>query len=392
MSIREFEIHVDQADLDDLYERLKRTRWPRPVPRGGGWEYGTDLEYMRELVDYWISDYDWREQERRLNDFRQFKADVHGIGVHFIHEPGKGADPLPLLLLHGYPWSIMMFRKIIPLLTDSQNSFTVIAPSLIGFGFSDAPTEQGFQFVKQADYLRDLMVDVLGYRRFGAQGGDWGGIICTPLGYKYPDNVVGLSQNYMGVTIRQEYTPHPDEIRGHGMETAPLRPSDPDSLRFWKTFERWCEDEGGYRHVQMTRPQSLAYGMSDSPAGLAAWLIEKMRSWSACNGDIERVFSKDDVITNIMLYWIDSAFSSAIRIYYETKHHPWKLKPGDQVTVPAAFTAFPGEHTPIIRSRAEAYYCDIRRFSDMKKGGHFAAFEQPEALAEELRLFFRELR
>jgi microsomal epoxide hydrolase len=176
------------------------------------------------------------------------------------------------------------------------------------------------------------------------------------------------------------------------METAPLRPSDPESLKFWKTFERWCEEEGGYRHIQMTRPQTLAYAMSDSPMGLAAWIVEKMRAWSDCEGNVEKVFTKDEILTTVMLYWLDSAFSSAIRIYYETKHHPWKLRPGDFVKVPTAFTAFPREHTPILRTRAEAYYADIRRFTEMPQGGHFAAFEQPEALAEELRTFFRPLR
>jgi pimeloyl-ACP methyl ester carboxylesterase len=397
--IKPMKIEVSQDVLDDLMDRLKHTRWPRPVPDGGGWAYGADLDYMKELIDYWITEYDWRAEEERLNKFHHFKADVNDIGVHFIHEQGKGPNPIPLLLLHGYPWSITMFEKIIPMLTDpasyggdSADSFTVIAPSLIGFGFSDAPKEQGFQFVKQADTLRDLMVNVLGYEKFAVQGGDWGGIICTPLGYKYPENIIGLSQNYMGVTIRQECEPDPNEIRGHGMETVPLRPSTPDALKFWKIFENWCENEGGYRHIQMTRPQSLAYAMCDSPAGLAGWIVEKMRAWSDCDGDIEKVFTKDEIIANVMLYWLDSAFSSAIRIYYETKHHPWKLKPGDCVEVPTAFTAFPAEHTPIIKSRAEAYYKDIRRFTNMKHGGHFAVFEEPADLAEELRIFFRELR
>ncbi len=394
-----FKIAVPDAVLEDLRRRLAATRWPRPVPRGGGWAYGADLGYMKDLVDYWLNRFDWRAQERRLNRFAQFKADVGGIGVHFIHEKGRGPNPVPLLLLHGFPWSVAMFEKIIPMLTDPAShggdpadSFTVVAPSLIGFGFSDAAPEQGFQFVKQADTLRELMVGPLGYTRFGVQGGDWGGIICTPLGYQYPQNVIGMSQNYMGVTIRQEHTPAPNEIRGHGMETAPLCPTDPETLKFWKIFEAWCEGEGGYRHIQMTRPQTLAYAMSDSPAGLAAWIAEKLRAWSDCGGDVETVFTKDEILTTVMLYWLECSFSSAIRIYYETKHHPWKLKPGDCVTTPAAFTAFPKEHTPIFKSRAAAYYSDIRRFTEMKRGGHFAAFECPEDLAGELRAYFRPLR
>jgi len=392
-------IAITDEVLDDLHSRLVRTRWPRPLPKGGSWEYGTELGYMQDLVQYWLHQYDWREQEQQLNQFDQFRAEVDGIEAHFIHQQGKGPDPIPLLLLHGYPWSIMMFKQIIPLLTDpvahggnAEDSFTVVAPCLIGFGLSAAAQEQGFQFERQADLFRNLMVDCLDYSRFGVQGGDWGGIMCSPLGYKYPENLIGINQNYMGVMIRHESDPQPDEIRGHGMETAPLRPADPESLRFWKTFERWCDEEGGYRHIQMTRPQSLAYGMSDSPAGLAAWIVEKMRSWSASDGDVENVFSKDDIITNVMLYWIDSAFSSAIRIYYEGKHNPWKLRPGDYISVPSSFAVFPEEHTLILRSRAEAYYNDIRRFTEMPRGGHFAAWEEPELLASELREFFRPLR
>jgi pimeloyl-ACP methyl ester carboxylesterase len=262
---------------------------------------------------------------------------------------------------------------------------------LIGFCFSDPPKEKGFSFVKQADTLRDLMVNVLGYEKFGAQGGDWGGIICTPLGYKYPGNLIGMHLHYMGVMIRQEAEPDPDVIRGFGLEGAPIRPIDPDTKRFWKTFEQWCLEDGGYRHIQMTRPQSLAYGLSDSPVGLAGWFIEKYRSWSDCHGDVEKVFTKDYLITNVMLYWVTNSISTAIRIYYESQHHQWKLMPGDQVTVPTGFAAFPKEHTPIIRSRAEQYF-NVQRFTDMPRGGHFASWEEPELLVGEIRAFFRWLR
>lgn len=308
MSVQPMTIDVPQAVLDDLQDRLSRTRWPKKVPEGGGWSYGTDTTYLRELVDYWRHEYDWRAKERKLNDFHHFKADVNDIGVHFIKEQGKGPSPLPLLLIHGFPWSIATLTKVIPLLADPGayggdpcDAFTVVAPSLIGFCFSDPPEEQGFSFVKQADTFRDLMVNVLGYEKFGAQGGDWGGIICTPLGYKYPEDIIGMHLHYMGVMIRQEAEPDPDIIRGFGLEGAPIKPADPDSKRFWKTFEQWCLEDGGYRHIQMTRPQSLAYGLSDSPVGLAGWFIEKYRSWSDCGGDVEKVFTKDYLITNVML-------------------------------------------------------------------------------------------
>ena len=398
MTAQPFTIHASDELLDDLRRRLENTRWPKEVPEGGGWAYGADMAYMQELVDYWLNEYDWRAEERRLNQFRQFKADVNGLSIHYVHEEGKGPNPMPLLLLHGFPWSVATMERIIPMLTDPAayggdpaDAFTVVAPSLVGFGFSDAPRQQGFSFEKQADWLRDLMVDVLGYEKFGAQGGDWGSIICTPLGHKYPDDLIGLHLNYMGVMIRQEEEPDPNELRGFGLEGAPMRPADPDSLRFWKTFEHWCLEEGGYRHIQMTRPQSLAYGISDSPVGLAAWLVEKHRAWADCGGDIESVFSKDYLITNTMFYWIPNSFSSAIRIYYESQNHQWKLKPGDRVVVPSGFAAFPAEHTPIIRSRAEAYF-NVQRFTEMPKGGHFAHYEAPADLAAEIRAFFRPLR
>ncbi len=398
MKIRPFRIDFPEEELDDLRRRLRATRWPKAVPAGGGWDYGAEMGYMQELTDYWLHKYDWRAEERRLNQFRQFKADVKGIGVHYIHEEGKGPNPMPLLLMHGFPWSVATLARIIPLLTDPAahggdpaDAFTVVAPSLIGFGFSDAPQQQGFSFERQADWLRDLMVDVLGYRRFGAQGGDWGGIICTPLGYKYPRDLIGLHLSYMGVMIRQEAEADPNILRGFGLEGAPIRPADPDSLFFWKTFEKWCLEEGGYRHIQMTRPQSLAYGLSDSPVGQAAWFVEKYRAWGDCDGDVEKMFDKDYLITNTMLYWIPNSFSSAIRIYYESQHHQWKLKPGDRVTVPTGFAAFPKEHTPIVKSRAAAYF-NMTRFTEMPRGGHFAPYEAPADLAEEVQAFFRPLR
>lgn len=394
---KSFVIDVPDGVLDDLRARLVRTRWPHKVP-GGGWDYGTNLPYLKDLVEYWVEEYDWREQERELNSFDHFKANVNGLGVHFIHQKGVGPSPIPLLLMHGYPWTVAMLTKIIPLLTDPQahggdarDAFSVVAPSLCGFCFSDPPQERGFNFVRHADTYRDLMVEVLGYSRFGAQGGDWGGIISTPLAYNYPQNVIGIHLNYMGVMIRQEAEADPDLIRGFGLESAPLRPTDPDSKKFWKTFEKWCLNEGGYRHIQMTCPQSLAYGLSDSPVGLAGWFVEKYRAWSDCDGNIENVFSKDDLITNIMLYWATNSISSAIRIYYESQHNQWKLQAGDRVTVPAGFAAFPKEHTPIIKSRAEAYF-NVQRFTEMPRGGHFGAWEAPEDLAEEVREFFRPLR
>ena len=400
MNIQPMQINVSQDVLDDLRDRLKRIRWPNEMP-GSGWDYGTNLGYMKDLVEYWLNEYDWRAEERRLNQFSHYKADVGGLGIHFVHEAGKGPDPMPLFVMHGYPWSILTLYRIIPMLTDPASyggdpvdAFSVIAPSLCGFGLSDPPQEQGFNIRRHADKYHELMVEGLGYKRYGVQGGDWGGIISWPLGYHYPDELIGIHINYMGIRMRDEVPPEerdPDIIRGVGLQGAPVKPQDPDQLRFWKAAEHYWMYEGGYAHINMTRPQSLAYAMTDSPVGLAAWFIEKFRAWSDWDDDFETLFSKDDLITNVMLYWVPNTFCSAIRIYYESHHHPWKANPGDKVKVPTGVAAFPKDIVPIIKSQAEKYF-NVVRFSEFPRGGHFAIHEKAEVMARDIREFFRPLR
>jgi pimeloyl-ACP methyl ester carboxylesterase len=400
VTIEPYAIDVPQEVLDDIRERLRRTRWPNEIP-GSGWARGTDLSFMKNLVAYWLDEYDWRKEEARLNAFDHFKADVDGLGIHFIREEGKGPDPMPLFMMHGYPWSFTMLLKIMPMLTDPAayggdpaDAFTVVAPSLIGFGLSDPPRQLGFGFQHHPAKYDKLMTEGLGYRRYGIEGGDWGGTITAPFGFLRPDNLIGIHLNFLYPRIGDERPPEekdPDILRGFGMRWAPLKPTDPDLLRYWKNVERYWIDEGAYAHVQQTRPQTLSYAITDSPAGMAAWIVEKWRAWSGWGDDFEKLFSKDMIITNVMLYWVSNSFWSAIRLYSESYHNPWELQPGERIEVPTAVAAYPHELIPIARKRAERYY-NVVRFTEFPKGGHFAIYERAEEMADDLRGFFRPLR
>ena len=376
-----FRIEVPEGVLADLCLRLARTRWPDQAP-GAPWAYGADVGYMKELCGYWRERYDWRKHETLLNGFRQFTAPVAGIDLHFIHEEGRGPAPLPLLLSHGWPGSIWEFHKIIPLLTDParfggdpRDAFTVVAPSLPGYGFSFAPGQPRFGVTEIADAFAILMTDVLGYRRFAAQGGDWGGFITSRLGVAYAERLAGIHVNLL--SLRRDLP----------------RPKDPtpEERAYLEDLGAWLREETGYQWIQGTKPQTLAYGLSDSPAGLAAWIVEKFRSWSDCGGDVERRFTKDELLTNITLYWVTGAINSSFWPYYARYHAPWPIGDGQRVEVPTAYAAFPKEIVRPPRSWAERVY-NIRRWTVMPSGGHFAALEEPQALVDDLRAFFRDLR
>jgi microsomal epoxide hydrolase len=376
-----FRIHVPDTVLDDLAARLDRVRWPDEVP-DTAWRYGTSVDYMRDLVAYWRKGYDWRAQESELNRQHQFTVPLSGIDLHFIHEQGVGPAPLPLLLSHGWPGSIVEFRRLIPMLTDPArfgadpaDAFTVVAPSLPGYALSFKPNQPRFGVAEIADAFVSLMSDVLGYRRFAAQGGDWGAFITSRLGYAHPERLIGIHVNLLAVPrdpARQDQAT--EEERAYN-----------DQLR------QWMQEESGYQWIQGTKPQTLAFGLTDSPVGLAAWIVEKFRAWSDCNGDPERCFTKDVMLTNIMLYWVTGAINSSFWPYYARRHGPWPIPPGERIRVPAGYAEFPREILSPPRSVAEQMY-DIRRWTRMPAGGHFAALEQPEALAAEIRAFFRPLR
>ena len=380
-SVEPFKVAVTDDALADLRARLERTRFPDDVP-ATAWEYGSNLAYMREVVDYWRTRYDWRAHEARINRFAQFRAQVDGLGIHFIHEPGRGPNPKPLLLIHGWPGSICEFLDIIPILTDpaahggdAKDSFTVIAPSLPGYGFSDHPRARAMNIQAIADIFFKLMTDVLGFKRFAVQGGDWGAAVTSRMGEVYARSLYGIHINMIAIGPAE------------GRSAVELTP---EEKVFLGNMEKFRTNETGYQWIQGTKPQTLAYGLNDSPAGLAAWIIEKFRTWSDCRGDVESRFSKDQLLTNVMVYWITQTINSSTRLYYEARHHPWRLKPGTRIEAPTAVAVFPGELVLPPRHWAERVY-NVQRWTEMPRGGHFAAMEEPKLLAEDIRAYFRDL-
>ncbi len=379
--IRPFHLAVPESTLNRIRTRVAEYRW-HEMPDDGGWEYGANLEYMKELCAYWLTEYDWRYHEARINQFANQITTVDGIDLHFIHERGSGAKPMPLLISHGWPGSVVEFLNIIEPLTHPQNfggdvcdAFDVIAPSLPGFGFSARPPRP-FGPRKIAALFAKLMTESLGYNHYLAQGGDWGGAIASWLGFEHAPACNAIHLNIL--TMR-----HP-----HGAQT-------PDEQAWAEQFKQEQRSENGYRTQQSTKPQTLSYAMMDSPVGVAAWLIEKFNSWSDTIGDnIESAHSKDALLTNIMVYLVTDTFNTASWIYYGRREEGGRvLSPhGDRVEVPTAAALFPKEllsWPP--RSYAERIY-NITRWTKMPHGGHFAALEQPDLLINDIREFARTLR
>ncbi len=383
MQIEEFRISVPDSVLADLRERLGRTRFPDEIP-GSGWIYGTNLAYLREIVGYWRDRYDWRAAEAELNAFPQFRARVGGLGIHFIHQRGKGPKPLPLVITHGWPGSVAEFTEIIGPLADPAahggdpaDAFDLIAPSMPGYGFSDHPTEPGMDPERIAGLWAELL-EGLGYHRFGAQGGDWGAMVTTYLGLRHAAHVVGIHLNL--VLAFPEDRTNPDLTGVTQEELVGLMEA-----------QQFLKEETGYQRIQGTKPQTLAYGLNDSPAGLAAWIVEKFRTWSDCDGDVERRFSKDRLLTNVMLYWLPETANSSCRLYYEAVHAGKFPPAGFRVDVPTGCAIFPKELARPPRAWAEKMF-NVKRWTQMASGGHFAAMEEPKALVEDIRAFFRPLR
>ena len=376
-----FTLRVADELLADLKARLERARWPDEPPLEP-WSTGTSVAYLKELVDYWRTGFDWRAQEARLNGFRQFKVPLAGIDVHFIHEEGKGPAPIPLLLSHGWPGSVIEFLQLIPMLTDpashggdARDAFTVVAPSLPGYTLSFKPGQPRFGVEAMAEIFAQLMIDVLGYERFGAQGGDWGSFVTSRLGYQFPERMIGIHLNLLPVRRDPQMLANP---------TA-------EEKRYLAELTHFLKEETGYQWIQGTRPQTLAFGLTDSPVGLAAWLVEKFRAWTDCGGNPESAVSRDDMLANITLYWATGAIGSSFWPYYARMHGPWPIPEG-AIAVPTGYVEFPKEILRPPRSVAERVFTNIQRWTVMEKGGHFAALEQPAALAREIREFFRPLR
>ncbi len=387
--INPFSIDIAPELLSDLRQRLKKTRWPDQAD-GAGWDYGTNLGYLKELVDYWQHQYDWRRQETALNQFAHFKTEVDDIGIHFIHERGKGPNPFPIILTHGYPDSFYRFAKIIPMLTDpeafggqAEDAFDVVVPDLPGYGFSDKPTKTGTVF-RVNDLWARLMTERLGYEQFGAHGGDTGSMVTEQLARSHPGSVVAIHLT--------------DVPFGHNFQ----KPDDlsPAEAKFFKDNEQWMQKEGAYALIQSTKPQNLAPGLNDSPAGLASWIVEKFHGWSDCDGKIESRFTKDELLTHVMIYWATESIGPSFQPYYDYANASaltWVKEAMKKWTgsskVPAAFALFPKDinQPPPPREWAERFF-NVQRWTEMPRGGHFAAMEEPGLLVDDIREFFRAYR
>ena len=379
-----FRAEVSEADLHDLRERLKRTRWPE-TETVTDWSQGVPLTYLRELCRYWAEEYDWRATEARLNDIPQFRTQIDGLGIHFLHVRSPHTDALPIVLTHGWPGSVVEFLKVIEPLTnptahggDAADAFHLVCPSLPGYGFSDKPAQPGWGVQRIADAWSQLMAR-LGYRHYGAQGGDWGTSISTCIGQQDAAHVVGIHL------------------------IPPLAPPDPATFDDLTDAERAAlaslqnaaEWESGYSEEHATRPQTIGYGLVDSPVGLCAWIVEKFWAWTDNDGHLDNVLTRAELLDNVMLYWLPGTGASAARLYWESTRQVNQWISGsldDTVTVPTGCSIFPRELQRPSRRWAAKRFLDIRYWNELDRGGHFAAFEQPELFVDEVRAFFRLVR
>lgn len=386
MSMAKFHINVPQQALDELRARLTSTRWADEIE--GGWTLGTDRTELGALVEYWTGAFDWRRQEEAMNRFAHFRATVNGVGVHFVHERGSGVRPLPIILTHGYPDSFLRFAKIIPMLTrperhggDPGDAFDVVVPSLPGFGFSDKPTKPGAIF-HVGDLWHALMTDVLGYERFAAHGGDWGSTVTEQLARSHARSLVGV---------------HLTDVPFWHLFQKPKDLSQAEQ-RYLEATTKWQRQDGAYALIQGTRPYTLARALNDSPVGLASWIVDKFHAWSDCDGDIEKSFTKDELLTNVTLYWLTGTIGSSFLPYADFVNAgalTWTIEAFKQWTgstgVPAAFAMFPKDISHPPREWASRFF-NVQRWTEMPRGGHFAALEEPELLVDDIRRFFRPFR
>jgi pimeloyl-ACP methyl ester carboxylesterase len=387
-TIQPFIIDISPGILSDLQQRLQNTRWIQPLKKDAGWDYGVNVAYLKELADYWQHGYNWRTQEAKLNQLAQFKATIDGTGIHFIHERGKGPDPLPLILTHGWPDSFLRFQKIIPMLTDPaaygadpMDSFDVVVPSIPGFAFSDIPETSGAIFHVH-DLWAKLMTKVLGYTKFGAHGGDWGALITEQLARSH----AGL---LAGIHLTEVFFIHTFQKPGN------LSAAEQEYLAAMQQFQ---QTQGAYNMIQSTRPQTLAAGLHDSPVALAAWLVEKFQAWNDSNGHLEQSFTKDELLTNIMVYWVTGTINTSFLPYYDLMNAGPLTWMGEKLKewmgsskVPAAFALFPKDNSHPPREWAERFF-NVQRWTQLERGAHFTAMEEPELLARDIRAFFRTQR
>ncbi|MET9387749.1 epoxide hydrolase family protein [Streptomyces sp. NPDC002928] len=388
--IRPFRLAIPQSGLDDLHDRLDRTRWPDALP-GVGWSYGVPRDYLRELVRYWRHEYDWRAAEARLNEWPQFTTTIDGANIHFAHIRSPEPGATPLIITHGWPGSIVEFLDVVGPLTDPAahggdpaDAFHVVVPGIPGFGLSGPTEETGWEPRRIADAWVELMAR-LGYERFGAQGGDWGAAISRELGRAHPDRVIGVHLNLLpgAQATREPTTEELDALSPEERERA---------LTSWRRWSAWSLEGTGYAVLQSTRPQTLAYALTDSPVGQLAWIIEKFREWTDSEELPEEAVDRDRLLTNVMLYWLTGTAGSSARIYYERAHTTGRIAaPQEPSTAPTALALFPAEPQVPLRHKAERSE-NIVRWTEFDRGGHFAAMEEPDLLVGDVRAFFRELR
>jgi epoxide hydrolase len=378
MGIQSFKINIPQATLDELRDRLAHTLWPDEA-ENSGWTHGISLAYMKDVTDYWLHSYDWRKHEAALNMFAHFKADVDEVGIHFIHERGKGPNPTPLLLIHGFPDSFYRYHKVIDRLTDPakygddpNTSFDVIVPSIPGTGFSDRVT---FSDDTNADFFAKLMKEILGYEKFVSAGGDHGAIITQALARKHPEILIGIHLTDVG---------YPDQ----NTDFSQLTPAEMEMAQW---VQRWFMEEGiGVNMIMATKPLTLAYGLSDSPVGLASWLISYGSSGQHGKEELETRFSRDELLTNVMIYWVTQTINSAAHAYYENLHVASGGNLGKSETVPAAVAHCP--YDPPLPREWAARQVNLVHFTEFPRGGHFIAWEEPELYARDVQDFVRQLR
>jgi pimeloyl-ACP methyl ester carboxylesterase len=386
--IRPFRLQIPEPELVDLRQRLERARWPGELA-GVGWAYGVPLGYLQELVRYWRREYDWRAAEARLNEWSQFTTTIDGANVHFAHIRSPEPEATPLLLTHGWPGSIVEFTKVVGPLSDPRahggdaaDAFHLVVPSIPGFGLSGPTRERGWEVRRVAAAFAKLMAR-LGYERYGAHGGDWGWAISRELGRTHPERVIGVHLTLISAYATSE--PSADELSG--LSDAERQ----RTLASWERTRRWQREGEGYAVLQSTRPQTLAYALTDSPVGQLAWMVEKFKEWTDSQERPEDAVDRDQLLTNVMLYWLTRTAGSSARIYYERAHANHASATLERSTTPTAVAVFPHENFLPLRRVAEQTD-NIVRWSEFDRGGHFAAMEEPDLLVEDVRTFFRQLR
>lgn len=405
--VRPFKIDIPEADLEDMIARLKKTRFPNDFGNDE-WSYGYNTDYHRVLVDYWINDYDWRDVERRMNELPHFKVDLMGVPLHFIHQKGSGSNPMPLLLHHGWPWTFWDVRKVIEPLTnpekfggDPEDSFDVVLISLPGYGFSSPLTDTGWNWWKTADLENKLMKDVLGYEKYATAGGDWGALIAQQHGHKFEKDLIGVYTHFPAQM--SHYLPtHPDQPPGVDFDLILGLPAEDqyssDEAGWFERGKLFVENESGYGEIQLTKPQTLAALVADSPAGQLAWITEKRYFWGLAERGVgteafEKVWPKEDLITTAAVYFLTNTGGTSSRYYWECRGNPWK--PSHEnfpvVGAPTAVSIYPGEIYKPPMKWTEKYF-NLQQYRVHDDGGHFAPLEVPDIYVEDVRTFFRNFR